>query len=94
MELPDGDATVERNLHIFLIQHFGAYTSALVPSFGIWKDAHQVTVSDECRQYEVSFFGKERIPVLLEKLAEIARYIKEDCIYVKAGQYSGLVYPK
>jgi len=85
--------TVEEYLHQFIVGHFGAYTSSTIPSFGFWRNAKKVSICDECREYEVSFMGKERIPVLLKKLAEIATLIQEDCIYVKAGQYSGLVYP-
>ncbi len=88
-----GDITVEEELRRFLIEHFGAYTSSTIPSFGFWKDIGDATISDECREYEVSFLGKERIPVLLKKLAEIAAIIEEECIYVKTGQYSCLVYP-
>lgn len=88
-----GDITIEEDLHKFLVEHFGAYTSSTIPSFGFWKNAEEATISDECREYEVSFLGKERIPVLFKKLAEIAKIIEEKCIYVKAGQYSGLVYP-
>ncbi len=88
-----GDTTVENHLHQFLVEHFSSYTSSLVPSFGFWKNAQQSIVFDECREYEVSVVGKERIPVLLKKLGEIATIIQEDCLYVKAGQYSGLLYP-
>ncbi len=84
---------VEKHLHRFLIDQFGAYTSSTIPSFGVWKNTKKAIVSDECRQYEVSFQGKERIPLLAGKLAEIARIIGEDCVYLKAGQYSCLVYP-
>jgi len=88
-----GNITVEEDLHRFLIEHFGAYTSSTIPSFGFWKSIREATISDECREYEVSFVGKERIPTLLKKLAEIAKIIEEECIYVKAGQYSALIYP-
>ena len=88
-----GEITVEEDLHRFLVKHFAAYTSALIPSFGIWKNSDEVTIRDECRQYEVSFVGKERIPILLAKIAAVAKFIQENCIYVKAGQYSCLVYP-
>ncbi len=88
-----GDITVEEDLHKFLVKHFGAYTSSTIPSFGFWRNAKKATIFDECREYEVSFMGKERIPVLLKKLAQIAVIIKEKCIYIKAGQYSGLIYP-
>lgn len=88
-----GNVTIEQVLHRFLIEQFGAYTSSTIPSFGVWKNTERAVISDECRQYEVSFVGKERIPVLAKKLAEIAKLIKEECIYLKAGQYSCLVYP-
>lgn len=84
--------TVEVDLHRFLIQNFGAYTSATIPSFGFWKTIDHAIISDECREYEVSFFGKAKIPILIKKLAEIAGFIKEECIYLKAGQYTCLVY--
>ncbi len=86
--------TIESDLHRFLIEHFGAYTSATIPSFGFWKSIDRVTISDECREYEVSFFGKTKVPVLIKKLAEIAEIIGEECIYLKAGQYTCLIYPR
>lgn len=88
-----GGVSVEQLLHQFLIAEFESYTSSTIPSFGVWKDAQKTIISDECRQYEVSFAGKERIPVLAKKLAEIAKWVEEECIYLKAGQYSCLVYP-
>ena len=85
---------IEKDLHWFIVAHFGAYTTSTIPSFGFWKNAERATISDECRIYEVSFLGKDRIPVLLKKLAKVAAQIEEECIYVKAGQYTALVYPK
>lgn len=85
--------TVEERLHQFLTMHFGAFTTTTVPYFGFWRSSSQKLVYDECRQYEVSFVGKERIPELLTLLAWIAKVIEEDCLYVKAGQYSCLLYP-
>jgi hypothetical protein len=85
--------TVEKRLHRFLVTHFEAYTSALIPSFGIWKDVGQEMVLDKCRQYKVSFEGKDRIPLLMAELAEIATLVGEDCIYFEAGQYACLINP-
>jgi len=86
--------TVEDVLHEFLIKEYGAFTTATVPSFGIWRDARGEPVEDACRQYRVAFPGKERIPALLEALADILRMTGEECFYFEAGQYAGLVYPK
>lgn len=83
--------SVEDVLHEFLIKEFGGYTSTIIPYFGVWRDEEE-TSYDECRRYEVSFVGQERIPILLAKLAEIAKIIEEECIYFQAGQYSCLVY--
>ena len=85
---------VEDNLHEFLVQNFGTFTYFPVPSFGAWKNGQQVIVYDQCRLYEVSFNGKEKITLLGERLAKIAFLINEDCIYFKAGQYASLIYPK
>lgn len=85
--------TIEEDLRSFLIKNFGAYSVSIIPSFGLWKNSEGAIISDECRQYEVSFVGKEKIPLLLGKLAEIVIALEEECIYFKAGQYSCLVYP-
>jgi hypothetical protein len=85
--------TINRRLHRFLVTHFEAYTTALVPSHGIWKDVGKKMVLDKCRQYKVSFEGKDRIPLLMAELAEIATLVGEDCIYFEAGQYACLINP-
>lgn len=87
---------VRDDLHQFLIDNFGAYTMTTLPSFGFWKNNPGATavILDKCCEFEVSFSGKEKIPTLFKKLAEIAKIISEECIYVKAGQYSALIYPK
>jgi hypothetical protein len=94
LEWVAGGETIQRQLHRFLITNFGGFTTALIPSFGIWKDANQEAVEDECRQYRVSFDGKERIPLLAAELARIAALIDEDCIYLEAGQYAATVSPR
>lgn len=84
---------LEKQLHQFLIDNFGAFTIRSDFDFGLWKSEGFI-INDHCREYEVSFAGKERIPLLLKKLTEIASQIGEKCIYVKAGQYAAVVYPK
>ena len=86
--------TVSDDLRDFLMVNFSAFTFSQVPSFGVWVNGQEVVFADECRLYEVSFDGKEKISMLGEKLAEIAKVIGEECIYFKAGQYSSLVYPR
>lgn len=88
-----GGETLKSNLHKFLIKNFGSYTTSIVPQFGFWKKSNESTIVDECCEYEVSFLGKNRIPLLIKKLSEIASAAKEECVYLKAGQYSCFVYP-
>lgn len=93
LQMNDGaGATIKDALRTFLINEFGAFTCTQLPYFGFWRGASNASY-DECLMYEVSFVGKQRIPILAAKLAEIAKIIGEDCIYFKAGQYSCLVYP-
>lgn len=86
--------TIEKGLHTFLTNKFGAFTQTKFPAFGFWRDNKSEIVYDECIQYEVSFLGKEHIPDLLLELSHIAADIGEDCLYFKAGQRTCLIYPK
>lgn len=61
-----GGKTVEDILHSFLIEHFGGFTTTLIPYFGIWRANGQHLVYDECRMYEVSFLGKKGFPSFLQ----------------------------
>jgi len=87
-----GEKTVEEAIRIFLMAHFGAFTTIPLPYFGVWMD-NEIIHYDECCRYEVSFAGKEHIPTLLEFLAEVAMATEEICLYVSAGQYTCLLYP-
>src|SRR4051812_37598309 len=92
IHLPSGK-TVRDDLHEFLLTNFGAFTTTYIPGFGIWRNNKGQTYVDACTKYEVSFVGKERIPLVLTKLAELARAMNEECLYVSAGQYNALVEP-
>ena len=81
-----GNQTLERTLAKFLSYHFEAYTIRHSGIRGYWK-GH----IDDLVEYEVSFLGKDKIPLLLKKLAELAKQIGEKCFYIKAGQYTALV---
>ncbi len=94
LAFPYEDTTVEKYLRQFLARNFDAFTTTLIPNFGIWRNDRGKLLDDECREFRVSFLGKERLPLLLEELGKIASAINEACIYVEAGQYAGLVYPK
>lgn len=93
LRLKIGETTVEKRLETFLLNEFGAFTTSLIPSFGLWRDASHEVVGDESRQYEVAFAGPERIRILVAELATIARDIQEDCFYFKAGEDVCLIKP-
>ncbi len=85
--------TVRDDLHAFLLAYFGSFTTTITPFFGFYKKGSGVMIHDQCYQYEVSFVGKDRIGLLISKLAVIARRIEEECIYFKAGEDACLIYP-
>jgi hypothetical protein len=85
--------TIEKHLESFLLKEFGAYTTSMVPSFGLWRDERHEVVTDESRQYEVAFIGRDRLKALIEELATIARITQEDCFYFKAGEDVCLIRP-
>ena len=89
-----GGEKVEQHLWNFLVTNFGAFTFSVVSNYGVWIGGRAIVYADVSRLYDVSFTGKERISILGEKLAEIAKVVGEECIYFKAGQYTALVYPK
>lgn len=86
--------TLEKYLNDFLIRQFGSYRVPTAKSPGFYKDSRKTIVFDRCREYEVSFLGKSKIPKVIKMLAKVALAINEECIYLKTGQYSCLVYPK
>lgn len=94
LAFPFRGTTVQEHLKAFLTQNFGAFTTSLVPNFGIWVNGAGQLIDDQCWEFRVSFLGKEKISLLLEELALIATAINEICIYVEAGQYAALIYPK
>lgn len=84
--------SVEKAVEAFLLEKFGAFTTTSLPSFGVWVNETQIHY-DQCKRYEVSFVGKEKITMLLEFLAKIAIATDEICLYFCAGQYACLLYP-
>ena len=86
--------TIKTDLQKFLSKNFGAYSLSPIPGyFGVWIDNERV-IYDKCTEFKVSFLGKEKISLVMTKLADIAKRIGEKCIYLEAGQYACLVCPK
>lgn len=93
LKRPFAGSTIEETLHRFIKKHVGALTYLPTPFSGEWSSQHKESVYDESRLYFTAFLGKERIPILLEFLAAIAKEIEEECIFVGAGQYFTQVAP-
>lgn len=85
--------TVEALLQEFLRTKFGGFHVSQMPSTGFWVNAKKQMFFDNCLNYSVSFPGKERIPELFVFLADLARQMNEECLFVSAGQYDALLYP-
>ncbi|MDO8600845.1 MAG: hypothetical protein Q7R73_04580 [bacterium] len=93
LKRPFAGSTIEDILHFLIKKHIGAYTYLPIPYAGTWTDEHGETFYDESREYRVAFLGKERIPLLLEIFAALAKEIGEKCIFVGAGQYVSTIAP-
>ena len=76
-----------------LAEEFGAFSFDDVPNHGMWRDGAGRLVEDRSVKYTVSFAGKERIPLLIRILVNLARLLGEESIYLEAGQYACEVVP-
>ena len=85
--------TLEEHVHRFLMANFSAYTAQAGNIHGFWKDAGGREHYGEHKVYKVSFPGKDRVPVLEEFLAQLARRLGEECIYLETGEDACLIYP-
>jgi len=86
------DKSIERRVEQFLLNEYGGFTARPIDSTGWWKGAHGELHYDVHREYKASFIGKERIAKLDQFLAELARDMDEECIYVETGEDAWLVY--
>jgi hypothetical protein len=87
-------ATVRDRLHEWLVLEFGAFTATQLPHFGYWHSVkQQCVIHDQCIQYEVAFGDEPKVTVALAYLADLARKIDEECIYVKVGEHAAVLSP-
>ena len=82
----------EREIHDFLVTNFNGYTVSSGNISGHWKDDHGHDHYGEHRQYKVALAGNESIQSFQVFLAEMARDIGEECIYVEIGREISLIY--
>ncbi len=89
-----GPAT-EGVLNRFLSEHFKGFKAMSVSHFIYRHGDLHVVEYEGCRLYEVFCVNDDaRVKLLVEKLAEIARAVGLDCIYLKMGEVSCLIRPQ
>lgn len=84
--------TIEDILHGFLLEKYGGYTAASSTVYGFWKTEAGKLAYGEHRQYTVAFSGKHRVGELEKLIADIARLVGEQCIYLETGEDAWLIY--
>jgi len=80
------------SIHTFLVDNYKAYTKQGGDIKGTWV-GERGRVHDVNVRYEVSFEGKNRIPVLVSYLSFLCRELDEEAIYLTMGDRSFLVNP-
>ena len=90
---PSVDGTLENKLHQFLMENFGGYTAQAGNIFGYWHDDLGRESYGEHREFSVACVDDSKMPLLKSFLAELARTLGEECIYVREGRQASLLYP-
>src|SRR5947209_1339942 len=88
---PD-QVAIEERVHHFLVDSFGGYTAAAGNIFGYWKDRSGRDSYGEHREFPVSMTDDRQLPELKRFLADIARDLDEECIWLQEGQNTRLIY--
>jgi len=92
-EPPHSGPSVEASLHAFLMENFGGYTAQAGNIFGYWRDEKGNDSYGEHREFTVALVDDSKMPVLKSFLAQMAQDLREECIYLRAGDKALLIYP-
>lgn len=82
----------EEEIHDFLVTNFNGYTVSSGSISGHWKDDTGHDHYGEHRQYKVAVGAPESRTSLEVFLADLAREMDEECIYVEFGREILLIY--
>lgn len=85
--------SIENRLHGFLMDHFGGYTAQSGNIFGYWREDAGRDSYGEHREFSVAAPDASKLPLLKQFLAEMARDLKEECVYFRSGLDAYLIYP-
>jgi len=83
---------MENRLHSFLMDNFGGYTAQACNIFGYWREDGRDSYGEH-REFSVASREDSQLPLLKEFLANMARDLKEECVYLRAGETASLIYP-
>jgi hypothetical protein len=86
-------SSVESRLHDFLMKNFGGYTAQAGNIFGYWRGSDGRDSYGEHREYTVALLEPSKLCTLKTFLAQTAKDLGEECIYLVAGQHAVLIYP-
>jgi hypothetical protein len=92
LKLKEPSSTAESRLHDFLMEHFGGYTAQAGNIFGYWRDDEGHESYGEHREFTVALNDDSKLPELKNFLAELARELDEQCIYLRCGEDALLIY--
>ena len=85
--------SIESRLHGFLMDNFGGYTAQAGNIFGYWREDDGRDSYGEHREFSVAAPDASKLPALKQFLAEMARDLKEECVYFRTGYDASLIYP-
>jgi hypothetical protein len=85
-------APFEKEIHEFLVTNFNGYTVSSGSTSGHWKDDAGRDHYGEHRQYKVAISAAESRASLEVFLADLAREMGEECIYMEVGREILLIY--
>ncbi len=86
--------TYDRELHNFLVAHFGGYTIASGNITGYWKRDDGSEECNEHRQYKMAFTNEESFPALEEFISRLAAELGEESIFWEVDGTAWLLFPK
>jgi hypothetical protein len=82
-------------VHQFILSQYNAYTHQKSDIQGYWRETKDGLIfHDQNEMFEVSFQGVDRIPKFVDFLAALCYLLDEQCIYLRMGIKSWLVFPK
>ena len=91
---PASGVSNEARLHAFLMDNFGGYTAQAGNIFGYWRSEAGEDSYGEHREFSVAFANHSKVALLKGFLATLARELREECIYLRIGDETSLIYPQ